>query len=308
MGIKSLISYGLLVLPVAVTLGVLLGLQTYRESRGWAPPFMSNKITSKEYCQLSFGISPDTTGLQYTLNPNQWGVTEATTSGGLCMNVTSYSNGSYPTKNTAPEWSITWQFPQGPDTQPVHAFSNIQIDESNNIFPVEISNIQEINIATVWAYGVGDERPETSNVADLTAAELNANVAVDMFIDSNQHAATSTVDAKYEVMVWLAAFGASTQPIGLEQGAVKTQDIGGTTFSLYFGVNGLQQTVLTWMASGPVQNISADFRPLLSDLTSVGGPSTADYIGYLAFGSEALWSAANVTFYNPSLSMDIVTR
>jgi hypothetical protein len=66
MGVKSLISYGLLVLPVAVTLGVLLGLQTYRESRGWAPPFTSNKIASKEYCQLSFGISPDTTGLQYT--------------------------------------------------------------------------------------------------------------------------------------------------------------------------------------------------------------------------------------------------
>ncbi len=66
MGIKSLISYGFLVLPVAITLGVLLGLQTYRESRGWAPPFMSNKISRKEYCQLSFGISPDTTGLQYT--------------------------------------------------------------------------------------------------------------------------------------------------------------------------------------------------------------------------------------------------
>ena len=66
MGVKSLISYGFLVLPVAITLGVLLGLQTYRESRGWAPPFVSNKISSKEYCQLSFGISPDTTGLQYT--------------------------------------------------------------------------------------------------------------------------------------------------------------------------------------------------------------------------------------------------
>lgn len=150
--------------------------------------------------------------------------------------------------------------------------------------------------------------PTDTNTADLTNAELNGNVAIDMFIDSNQHAATSTRDAKYEVMVWLADFGASTQPIGLEQGSVKTVDIGGTTFNLYFGVNGQKQTVLTWVAAGTVQSINADFRPLLEDLTSVGGPSTNDYLGYLAFGSEALWSSTNVTFSNPELSMNIVTR
>lgn len=66
MGVKSLISYGFLVLPVAVTLGVLFGLQSYRVSRGFAPPFVSNKISHKQYCQLSYGISPETTGLQYT--------------------------------------------------------------------------------------------------------------------------------------------------------------------------------------------------------------------------------------------------
>ncbi|KAK6383579.1 uncharacterized protein PV06_01020 [Exophiala oligosperma] len=308
MGAKSLISYGFLILPVAVTLGVLLGLQSYRVSRGFAPPFVSNKVTHKQYCQLSFGISPETSGQQYTLNPNQWGVTDATTSGGLCMNVTSFDNGSYPTRTSAPEWSITWQFPQGPPTQPVHAFPNIQIDPSNNVLPVEISTVAAINISTEWHYGVGSVVPTSTDGTELTSIELNANVAIDMFIDSNQHAATSTKDAKYEVMIWLADFGASTQPIGLEQGSRKTVVIGGTTFDLYFGVNGLQQTVLTWVASGMVQSISADFKPLLEDLTSVGGPSTTDYLGYLAFGSEALWSSQNVTFSNPTLNMDIVTR
>ncbi|KIW19740.1 hypothetical protein PV08_00314 [Exophiala spinifera] len=307
MGIKSLISYGFLILPVAVTLGVLLGLRSYRVSHGFAPPFVSNKISHKQYCQLSFGISPSTTGQQYTLNPNQWGVIEDTTVGGLCLNVTSFDNGSYPTRTTAPEWSITWQFDQGPPTQPVHAFPNILVDPDNNVLPVEISAVSAINITTEWHYGVGTSLPTDTNTAELTNAELNANVAIDMFIDSNQHAATSTRDAKYEVMIWLADFGASTQPIGLEQGSRKTVDIGGTTFNLYFGVNGQQQTVLTWVAAGTVQSISADFKPLLEDLTAVGGPSTTDYLGYLAFGSEALWSTTNVTFSNPVLSMDIVT-
>jgi hypothetical protein len=308
MGLKSLISYGFLILPAAVTISVLLGLQSYRESRGMSAPFVSNKVSTDTYCQLAFGITPTTAGQQYTLNPNQWGVTEdSATNGALCLNVTTFDNGSYPTDTTAPAWSITWQFPQGSDTQPVHAFPNIQIDRTD-VFPIEISSVSAINFEAEWAYGVGDQVPNTTNVAELTAANLNANVAIDMFIDSNPNAATSTIDAKYEVMIWLADFGAATQPIGLADGAVKTQDINGTTFSLYSGTNSLSQAVLTWVASGTVQNINADLGPLLQGLTNIGGPATSDYLGYMAFGSETLYSAANVTFSNPSLSMAVVPK
>ncbi|KAK4937956.1 hypothetical protein LTR10_021521 [Elasticomyces elasticus] len=350
MGLKSVISYGFLILPAAVTIGVLLGLQTYRESQGLSGPFTSNKVETNTYCQLAFGITPDTGGQQYTceshcqkiiafvlflaaiqahvtqhgaqwtdvsgvpelvifwtVNPNQWGVTEDIAGSALCMNVTTFANGSYPTNTTAPAWSITWQFPQGSDTQPVHAFPNIQIDRTD-IFPIEISSVSAVNFEAEWAYGVGETLPNTTNIADVTAAGLAANVAIDMFIDSDPNAATSTVDAKYEVMIWLADFGAATQPIGLADGAVKTQDINGTTFSLYFGTNSLSQKVLTWVASGTVQNINADFGPLLQGLTGIGGPATSDYLGYMAFGSETLYSSSNVTFYNPTLSMAVVPK
>lgn len=127
-----------------------------------------------------------------------------------------------------------------------------------------------------------------------------------MFIDSDPDKATSSVNAKYEVMVWLGKFGASTQQIGLKEGAIASQDINGTTFSLYSGVNGLNQNVLTWVASGTVPNLVADIGPLLQGLTGLGGPTVNDYLGYLAFGSEALDAGTNVTFYNPHLSMEVV--
>ncbi|OAL24325.1 hypothetical protein AYO22_05701 [Fonsecaea multimorphosa] len=361
MGVRSLVSFGFVLIPIAVTISVLLGIQAYRESKGLpANPFVDNAIKSSLYCQKAFGVTPYTEGQQYTFtpvmfdnfelsrffvfldhhpvgpglsqrgrdplsagilsasatlmlsilyrNPNQWALPDDYTGpGGLCMNVTTYDNGSYPTKTTAAEWSITWQFPRGPETQPVHAFPNIKMD--SDVFPIEISQVSAINFETEWYYGVGDDRPEAMNVADLTAASLDANVAIDMFLDSDPDKATDTVQAKYEVMIWLGQFGASTQQIGLQQGAIATQVVNGTTFSLYSGLNGIGQSVLTWVASNAatgVQDFNADIGPLLQGLTGLGGPTVNDYLGYIAFGSETLDSGSNVTFYNKALSMAVV--
>lgn len=97
------------------------------------------------------------------------------------------------------------------------------------MFPIRISDVARVDFEAEWAYGVGDEKPSTTNVAALTAADLNSNVAIDMFLDSDQTKATNTTAAKYEVMIWLGSFGAATQPIGLKEGAVATQDVNGTT-------------------------------------------------------------------------------
>lgn len=156
----------------------------------------------------------------------------------------------------------------------MHAFSNIKID--TDIFPVAINKVTAINFETEWYYGVGDTRPDSIDVAALTAAALDANVAVDMFLDSDPDKATDTTQAKYEVMIWLGQYGASTQQIGLEEGAIATQVINGTTFSLFSGVNGLDQTVMTWVADGAATGVSdlyADIGPLLQGLTGLGGPT-----------------------------------
>lgn len=45
---------------------------------------------------------------------------------------------------------------------------------------------------------------------------LNANVAMDMFMDSDQKKAQDSADASHEIMVWFAAIGPATQPIGFD--------------------------------------------------------------------------------------------
>ena len=219
-------------------------------------------------------------------------------------------NGTYPSKITAPQFSITWQYPPGPPTQPVHAFPNIKIDEEGT-FPVQISSINNINVEADWMYSVGDANQTTSvlDQAALTAALANTNVAIDMFVDADSSKATSTEDAKYEVMVWLATIGAATQPLGLDEGARTSVILGSNTFNLYFGVNGLGQSVLTWVAATPVTNFVADIAPLLmQDLTSFGGPDTSHYLGYVAFGSEALSAGSNITLSVPHLTMEVVPK
>ena len=85
-----------------------------------------------------------------------------------------------------------------------------------------------------------------------------------------------TTKASFEVMIWLGQFGASTQQIGLKEGAIGNQVVNGTTFSLFSGVNGLDQTVMTWVASTAATGVTdfyGDIGPLLQGLTGLGGPT-----------------------------------
>lgn len=52
-----------------------------------------------------------------------------------------------------------------------------------------------------------------------------------MFLDADENTAKDATKAEYEVMVWLATFGAAAQPIGYKQGAgaLTTQTVNGTT-------------------------------------------------------------------------------
>jgi hypothetical protein len=77
MTIRFLVNFGLLALPIAITLGVLIGLQSQREASGGPPLFKpdpkptdrikkKNGILTEQHCQKSFGIHPETKGQEYT--------------------------------------------------------------------------------------------------------------------------------------------------------------------------------------------------------------------------------------------------
>ncbi|PBP22930.1 glycoside hydrolase family 12 protein [Diplocarpon rosae] len=80
MGARWLVNAVLLALPVGTTIGVLLGLDSHRQSTGQAPLFdgedgrgngagggssSDNRVTNSQYCQKQVGISPASTGVQY---------------------------------------------------------------------------------------------------------------------------------------------------------------------------------------------------------------------------------------------------
>jgi hypothetical protein len=66
MGRGSILSFGLFILPIAVTTGVLVGLDAFRASTGQPRLFRSNKVNVDVYCQKAFGIHPTTDGQDYT--------------------------------------------------------------------------------------------------------------------------------------------------------------------------------------------------------------------------------------------------
>ncbi|WYZ43940.1 hypothetical protein EsH8_VII_000376 [Colletotrichum jinshuiense] len=322
LGFRWVVNFVLLAVPIGATLGILIGLDAGRSSSGQPPLFTepdnpgtipkNNGITAMVSCDKAMGLHPESKGQEYTLNPNQWGWTEGT-DGNLCMNVTTFNNQTYATDFSAPEFYVTWRYPRGPETQPVHAFPNIKVD--GTILPVAISTLSNLAVDVAWSYGVGNYTTDgasatTTDAAALEENETNTNVAIDMFLDDDKDKAQDSTKAKYEIMVWFGTFGSATQPIGYQQGngALTTATINGTTFSLFYGQNGQSQHVLTWMAKESVEHFVGDLAPLITNLTTMNRadfPTTATYLGYMGLGSEALSATDVVTFRVSTLSIEI---
>jgi hypothetical protein len=60
MGRLSFLSIGLFILPIAITLGILIGVETWRVSQG-KPSLATqdNRLTTEMYCQAEYGVQPD---------------------------------------------------------------------------------------------------------------------------------------------------------------------------------------------------------------------------------------------------------
>lgn len=308
MGVLWLLNFVLIAFPVGTTVGILMGLQNHRIATGQSPLFVDNGIKWKNYCDKTLGISPPSKGDHYTLNPNQWGVT-ADTVGSLCINVTTFNNETYATDATAPEFAVTWIYNPGPETEPVHAFPNCKV--ASQVLPTTFKSIDKLMLDFEWTYGIGNNTSVSTDKQELEDNLVNTNVAIDIFSDPDQNTATNTEKAKMEIMVWFAAYGPATQPLGMAAGVVETKQVNGSTFDLYTGENSNGQKVYTWYSDTPVHEYNGDLMPLLDvllDSSNPDYPRTGDYIGYMSLGSEALSANKTVTFHVPKLAIDVVTK
>ena len=81
LGFRWLVNFGLLAIPIASTLGILIGLQSHRDATGQAPLFTGddgddgtgdggnvdkNGIEYIRNCDKAYGITPDSKGQEYT--------------------------------------------------------------------------------------------------------------------------------------------------------------------------------------------------------------------------------------------------
>lgn len=113
-------------------------------------------------------------------------------------------------------WSWT---KSGNDT---HSFPNVQLN-SPILFPLPMANLSAMNLQASWSMSPID-------------TATRANVVYDMFVDPDQNVANSTTDAKYEIMIWIGAFGepfplgASVNPFtGVVNKSLPSIDLASTT-------------------------------------------------------------------------------
>jgi len=209
----------------------------------------------------------------------------------------------------ASNFTATWEFPQGPDTQPVHSFPNALLNIT--ALPIQVSDLNSLTLDVQWSYAPGDVQvaPAAVSQADLDGVTLNANVALDMFFDPDQKTSLDSSKAAIEVMVWLGRYGTATDPIGYNNPPALSATIDNVVFELYYGQNdGTQQWVFTWLATGNPTVFTGDIAPLIQGIVSVApkvGPATNAYLGYTAFGSETFYSGGNVTFAVPHLAIAV---
>lgn len=141
------------------------------------------------------------------------------------IQVTTFNNETYTSEFTAPEFAVTWQYDPGPETAPVHAFPNCKV--ANQILPVSFKSIDKLVLDLEWTYGIGNNTAVSTSKSELEDNLVNTNVAIDIFSDPDKGKAVNTEKAAVEIMVWFAAYGPATQPLGMANGAVESKTVSG---------------------------------------------------------------------------------
>ncbi|KAG6007358.1 hypothetical protein E4U21_006062 [Claviceps maximensis] len=319
---RWLISAIFLALPVGTTIGVLLGIQALNRANGKPPPlyssdrsgglpgiFPSGKDVVDITCDTADGIyAKAQDGLDFSLSANPWGWRKGD-AGHICMMVNLFGNQTYETKWTAPAFNVTWQYPRALGTKNVHAFANAKIMSED--LPAKLGDIKKIDFDVNWFMSLQNNSKVEITDEDVTANGINANIAIDLFMDKDSDKAGKPEEASHEIMVWFGRFGPDTFPVGkttIADKGLKTKTLNGTDFNLFAGQNLVtKQQVLSWVATEPAHTFNGSLLPLLDEIFALNNadyPSKSDYLGYFAFGQEAYSSTKNVTFSVPHLAVD----
>ncbi|CAD0114264.1 unnamed protein product [Aureobasidium uvarum] len=173
--------------------------------------------------------------------------------------------------------------------------------------PSRLDNVKSFNVSAAW-----DMFPSAQpNAANKTQALIDigckADIALDMFIDSNNVTSTNASAAAFEVMVWSSVWG-GVAPIGYQTFNAESPKytLNGVEYSLYSGFNqqGQKQAVFSWVPAENQNGIEADLWELVTYLVNAGNLTSDMYIGLIQFGTETVHATQNVTFEMQKAQMD----
>jgi hypothetical protein len=132
--------------------------------------------------------------------------------------------------STACGFDATWKWPGDPST--VHSYPHVTFSSAD--LPLPVSNISALRLAASWAYSPGTAataagvgRLDVFDATGLDDVGTKANIAFDMFMDSDDKKSQSATAAKYEMMIWIGQVG-QPEPIGSksENATCYTQQLG----------------------------------------------------------------------------------
>ncbi len=145
----------------------------------------------------------------------------------LPLKITTFNNKTYATSHTAPEFSVTWQYPQRTQPQPVHAFPNIQ--PKSGALPVVLQNLQSIKLGVDWTYGLGREPALSTNVTALAECVRQRQRRCRHVPRRRQDKRTRHHGSQLRSHGVVCEFRPGTKPLGFDQGAVASMTLEGTT-------------------------------------------------------------------------------
>lgn len=144
----------------------------------------------------------------------------------LCLTTIQNENNTYPTNNTAPEFSITWEYPfhianessPANETKPlIHAFPQATLQDT--ALPITLLDLGALELEFSWTMGIGDDNAPETSVRRLESQGVNASVALDMYIDADPDKAGQGGLAGFEVIVFFAKYGLQ-DPVGFGNGTI----------------------------------------------------------------------------------------
>ncbi|KAI3394950.1 hypothetical protein diail_2057 [Diaporthe ilicicola] len=204
----------------------------------------------------------------YTFYHNNWGASAAS-SGSQCTTFNDLQS------NTA-SWSTSWTWAGGSSS--VKSYSNVALENVNK----QLKSVSTINSIWKWSY---------------TGSSIVADVAYDLWLST-----TSGGTNKYEIMVWLAAYGGAG-PISSTGSAIATTTIAGHSFKLYSGPNG-DTTVYSFVATSTITSFSGDLNGFFTYLVNSQGLSNSLWITSLQAGTEP-FTGSNAVMTTSSYTISV---